>query len=102
MDPVSVSLLDLVRSHDFLDLRLLNLHLRSALPDSAVFLEAVQQDVVVGSHAKMNVDVLAHVIWIFRLFWSHSFVQLMVVVQLMVMRDSQLQSPHLIHHQVLE
>ena len=51
-DPVSVSLLDLVvtlngRSHDFVDPRLLNLHLRSELPDSVVFLTEVQQAVVI-------------------------------------------------------
>ena len=47
----------------------------------------------------MNVEVLAHPIWIFRLFLSDLSVQLMVVVQLMVMRDSYLKSLHLIHHQ---
>ena len=68
VDPVSVGLLDLVvtwngRSHDFVDPRLLNLHLRSGLPDSSVFLEEVQHVVVVvGQHARMNVDILAHVI----------------------------------------
>ena len=50
---VSVSLLDLVvtlndHSHDSVDPRLLNVHLRSELLDSAVFLEEeVQQAVVV-------------------------------------------------------
>ena len=45
-----------------------------------------------GWHAKMNAEVQAHEIWIFRLFSSDLSVQLMVVVQLMVMKDSQLQS----------
>ena len=50
---VSVCLLDLVvtlndHSHDSVDPRLLNFHLHSELPDSAVFLEEeVQQAVVV-------------------------------------------------------
>ena len=39
---------------------------------------------------KMNVEVLAHAIWIFRPFWSDLSVQLMVVVQLLVMGDSHL------------
>ena len=79
-DPVSVSLLVLEvtlsgRSRDFVDPRLLSLHLRPAT---------------------MDVEVLAHAIWISRLFWSD------LSVQLMVMRDSYLRSPHLIHHQVLD
>ena len=83
MDPVTVRLLVLEvtlngRSRDFVDPRLLNFHLR---------------------HAKMNVEVLAHEIWISRLVLSDLSVQLMVVVQLMVMRDSYLRSPYLIHHQ---
>ena len=83
VDPVSVSLLVLEvtligRSRDFVDPLLLNLHLRPA---------------------KMNVEVFAHEIWIFRFFLSDLSVQLMVVVQLLVMRDSYLKSPHLIHHQ---
>ena len=53
------------RSRDFVDPLLLKLHLRPA---------------------KMNVEVLAHAISIFRLFWSDLSVQLRVVVQLMVMR----------------
>ena len=85
-DPVSVSFLVLVvtlsgRSRDFVDPRLLNLHLRPA---------------------KMNVEVFAHAIWISRLSLSDLSVQLMVVVQLLVMRDSRLKSPHLIPHQLLE
>ena len=68
VDSVSVSLLDLVvtlncRSREFVDPRLLNFHLRSELPDSAVFLEdEVPQAVVVDLHARMNVEVLAHAI----------------------------------------
>ena len=91
--PVSVCLLDLVvalndHSHDSVDPRLLTFHPRSELPEAAEFLEEeVQQVVVVDQHARMNVDVLARVTWIIRIFWSDSFVQLMVVVQLMVMRD---------------
>ena len=71
-----------------MDPRLLNLHLRSELPGSAEPLKEVQQAVVVGLYARMNADVLAHVIKLFRLFWSDSSVQLMVVVQMMVMRES--------------
>ena len=103
VDPVSVSLPVLVltlygRSRDFVDSRLLNLHLRPELPESGsaeLRIEA-QQVVAAGWHAMMNVEVLAHAIWIFRLFWSVLLfssdlsVQLMVVVQLMVMRDSHL------------
>ena len=110
VDPVSVRLLVLVsilhgRSRDFVDPRLLNLHLRPELPESgsAELLKEVQQVVSAGWRARMNVEVLAHEIWIFRLFWSDLSVQLMVVVQLTVMRDSWLQNPHLIHHhQILE
>ena len=53
VDLVSVCLLDLVvtfsdHSHDSVDPRLLNFHLQSGLPDSAVFPEEeVQQAVVV-------------------------------------------------------
>ena len=92
-DHDSVTLLNLVvtlndHSHDSVDPRLLNFHLRSELHDYAVFLEEeVQQAVVVDKHARMNVGVVVHVTWIFRIFRSDSFVQLMVVVQLMVMRD---------------
>ena len=63
-----MSILDLVvtlsgRSHDCLDPRLLNFHLRSGLPDSAVFPEEeVQQAVVVDQHVRLNVDFLAHAI----------------------------------------
>ena len=72
-----MSILDLVvtlsgRSHDCLDPRLLNFHLRSELPDSAVFPEEEVQQAVVDQHVRMNVDFLAHAIWIFRLFWSDS------------------------------
>ena len=93
VNPVSVCLLDLVmtlndHSSDSVDPRFLNFHLLLELPDSAVFLEEeVRQAVVVDKHVRRNVDVLAHVIWIFRLFSSDSSVQLMMVVQLMVMRD---------------
>ena len=64
VDPVSVSLLVLVvtsngRSRGFVDPQLLNFHLR---------------------HAKMNVEVFARAISIFRLFFSDLSVQLMVVV----------------------
>ena len=54
------------------------------------------------SFAEMNVDVFAHVISIFHHFLSDVSVQLMVVVQLMVMGDSNPRVLHLIHHQVLE
>ena len=37
----------------------------------------------------MNVEVLAHDVWIFRSFWSDLSVQLMVV-QLMMVKDSHL------------
>ena len=50
-------------SHDSVDPRLLNFHLHSGLPDSAVFPEEeVQQAVVDDKHVRMNVDILAHVI----------------------------------------
>ena len=63
----SVSLLDLAvtlndHSHDSVDPRLLNFHLRSELPDSAEFLEKeVQQAVVVDQHVRMNADFVARV-----------------------------------------
>ena len=68
VDPVSASLLDLVvnlngRSRDFVDPRLLNLHLRPELPGSAELRKVVQQVVAAGQHARMNVEVLAHAIW---------------------------------------
>ena len=69
------------RSRDFVDPRLLNFHLRSV---------------------KMNAEVFALTISIFRLFWNDLFVQLMVVVQLMVMRDSYPRVLHLIPHRPLE
>ena len=74
------------RSRDFVDSRLLNLHLRPELPESgfADHLKEVQQVVAAGWHAKMNVELLAHEIWIFRLFWSDLTVQVMAVVHLKV------------------
>ena len=68
-------------SRDFVDPRLLNFHLCSA---------------------KKNVEVFALAISIFRLFWNDLFVQLIVVVQLMVMRVSYPRVLHLILHQLLE
>ena len=96
VDPVSVCLRDLVvilndHLNDSVDPRFLNFHLRSELLDSAVLQEEeeeeVQQAVVVGKHATMNVDVVAHVTWIFHIFWNELPVQLMVVVQLMMMNE---------------
>ena len=86
VDPVSVNLLVLVVnlngcSRDSVDPQLLRLHLR---------------------HVKMKVEVFAQLISIIHPFQSDLSVQLMVVVQLMVMRDSCLRSPHQIPHQVLE
>ena len=47
--------------------------------------------------ARMNLDILDHVVWILQIFWSDSSVQLMIVVQLMEMemRDQHLRNPHL-------
>ena len=60
-------------SHDSVDSRLLNLHLHSGLPDSAVFPEEEEQQAVFDDQqVKMNVDMHAHVIWIFRIFWNDS------------------------------
>ena len=62
--------------------RLLNLHLRPA---------------------KMDVELLAHGdLDLSSLPGATLSVRLMVVVQLMVMKDSYLTGPHLIHHQVVE
>ena len=74
------------RSRDFVDSRLLNLHLRLELPESgfADHLKEVHQVVAACWHAKMNVELLAHEIWILRLFWSDLSVQVMVVVHLKV------------------
>ena len=62
VDPAFLSLLVLVltlngRSRDFVDLRLLNLHLRFELPESgpAELWKEVQQVVAAGWHARMNV-----------------------------------------------
>ena len=67
MDPVSVSLLALVltlygRSREFVDPRLLNLHLSPELPEagSAELQEEVQQVVAAGWHVMAHVEVLAH------------------------------------------
>ena len=56
-----------------------------------------EQAVAVDWHVRMDVDMLAHVIWIFRIFWSDLFFQLMVV------KNQQSENPHLIsHHLILE
>ena len=75
VDTVSVSLPVLVmilngRSHDFVDPRLLNLHLSPELPGSgsAELRKEVEQVVAAAWYAQMNVEVLAHTI--FLLFWS--------------------------------
>ena len=68
-------------SRDFVDRQLLNFHLRSA---------------------KMNVEVFAVAISIFRLFWNDLFVQLIVVVHLMVMRDLYPRVLYLKPHRLLE
>ena len=95
VDPLSVSLFVLVvtlndYSHDSVDPRMLNLHLSPELPEagSAELWKEVQQVLAAGWHAEMNAEVLAHAIWIFCLFWSDLYVQLLVVVQLMLMTDS--------------
>ena len=95
MDPVSASLLVLPvtlnsRSRDVVDPRLLDLHLRPGSPEAgrAELRQEVQKIVAVGWHARMNVEALAHALLIFHLFCSDLSVQLTVVVQLMVMRDS--------------
>ena len=80
MDHVSVNLLVLVvtlsgRARDFVDPRLLNFHL---------------------CPAKMNVEVFVLAILIFRFFLNVLFVHLIVVVQLMVKRDSYPRVLHLI------
>ena len=69
LDPVTVSSLVLVmtligRSRDFVDPRLLKLHLSPQLPKSgsAVLQKEVQQVVAAGWYAKMNVEVPAHAI----------------------------------------
>ena len=69
VDPVSMSLLVLVvtlngRSRDFVDPQLLHHHLRPELPESgsAELRKEVQQVVAAGWYARMNVEVLAHVI----------------------------------------
>ena len=59
------------RSRDFVDPQLLNLHLSPELPESgsAELRKEVQQVVAAGWRAKMNVEVIAHAIQIFLLFW---------------------------------
>ena len=95
MDPVSVNLLVLVmtsdgRSRNFVDPRLLNLHLSPKLPEpgSDELQKEVQQVVAAVEHARMNVEVLAPATSIFRLSRRDLSVQLMVMVLLMVMRAS--------------
>ena len=84
MNHVSVNLLVLVvtlssRSRDFVDPRLLNFYLRPA---------------------KMNVEVIVLAILIFRFFLNDLFAQLIVVVQLMVKRDSYPRVLQLILHRL--
>ena len=55
-----------------------------------------------STFSKMNVEVFALAISICRLFWNDLFVQLIVVVQLMMMRDSYPRVLHLIPHRLLE
>ena len=58
-------------SHDSVDPRLLNFHHHSGLSDPAVFsVEKVQHAVVVDWPGRMNVDIIAQMIWIFQIFWS--------------------------------
>ena len=64
-------------------------HLEWPVPGSAALREKVQQ---VG--AAVHVEVLAHAIWTFVVFWSDLVAQLTTMVRLMVMRDSQLWDPH--------
>ena len=62
--------------------RLLDLHLRQELQEfgAAELREEVQQVVAAGKHERLNVEVLAHEVWIFRLYWRDLSVQLIVVV----------------------
>ena len=50
----------------------------------------------------MNVEVLAHAIWIYLLFWSDLSVQSLAVVHPILMSDSFLRIRHLISHQLLQ
>ena len=45
-------------------------------------------------HVEVHVEVLAHAIWTFVVFWSCLVAQLTAMVRLMVMRDSRLRDPH--------
>ena len=76
-------------THDSVVPRLLipHPHLEWSEDSSAELREEVQQVDAAGRHVEVYVEVLAHAIWTFVVFWSELSVQLMVVVQLMVMRD---------------
>ena len=56
-------------SPDSVDPRLLNFHHHSELSDSAVF-QQVQHAVAVDWPGRMNVEIIAQMIWIFQIFWS--------------------------------
>ena len=80
--------------------QLLILHFYPHWPEaeSEVLQEEVQHSGAAGQIGKVYeevfVEVYAHAIWIFVVFWSDLVAQLEVKVRLM-MRDSQLWGPHL-------
>ena len=84
------------QSRDSVVPRLLTTHPHLEWPEagSAALQEEVQQFGAAGWHVEVNVEVLAHAIWTFVVFWSDRVAQLTAMVWLMVMRDSRLRDPH--------
>ena len=86
--------------------QLLILHLHPDWPEaeSKVLQEEVQHVGAAGQivqvYVEVFVEVYAHAIWIFVVFWSDLVAQLEVRFRLR-MRDSQLWDPHLDRYQVL-
>ena len=75
--------------------RLLTPHPHLECPDAgSASLREVQQVGAAGRHVEVHVEVLAHAIWTFVVFWRYLVAQLTAMVRLMVMRDSRLRDPH--------
>ena len=83
-------------SRDSVVPRLLTPHPHLEWPEagSAALQEEVQQVGAAGRHVQVHVEVLAHAIWTFVVFWSDLVAQLTTMVRLMVMRDSKRRDPH--------
>ena len=80
---------------------LLTPHLHLELPEagSAALREEVQQVGAAGWHVEVHVEVLAHAIWTFVVFWRDPVAQLTAKVRLMEMRDSRLRDLRPVQYQ---